>query len=191
MIYSKYDIEKLRQNADIRKVIPGADEFRPSSYVRCPSCGHEGKSKGLQVVHRGSAKNYAHCYACGFHLNDAIAAVMFYDYNNDKSKYPLPFEEGKKKIDKLGGYEKLYRIKFEADYLAKLAYEGARRIYGEPLSEEVDERIRFELHIMKTMGFPGYFLIVQDFINAARSELGVWVGPGRGSAAGSVESSQK
>jgi DNA polymerase-3 subunit alpha len=50
----------------------------------------------------------------------------------------------------------------------------------------VDDRIRFELHIMKTMGFPGYFLIVQDFINSARDELGVMVGPGRGSAAGSV-----
>ena len=48
------------------------------------------------------------------------------------------------------------------------------------------ERVRFELHIMKTMGFPGYFLIVQDFINSARDELGVMVGPGRGSAAGSV-----
>lgn len=47
------------------------------------------------------------------------------------------------------------------------------------------ERMKFELHIMKTMGFPGYFLIVQDFINAARQQLGVSVGPGRGSAAGS------
>ena len=55
-----------------------------------------------------------------------------------------------------------------------------------PLTQEVDDRIRFELHIMKTMGFPGYFLIVQDFINSARDELGVMVGPGRGSAAGSV-----
>ena len=54
------------------------------------------------------------------------------------------------------------------------------------LPKEVDDRIRFELHIMKTMGFPGYFLIVQDFINSARDELGVMVGPGRGSAAGSV-----
>ena len=54
------------------------------------------------------------------------------------------------------------------------------------LPPEVEERIRFELHIMKTMGFPGYFLIVQDFINSARDELGVMVGPGRGSAAGSV-----
>ena len=82
--------------------------------------------------------------------------------------------------------EKLYRIKLEADYLAKLAYDGAKRRYGENLSEEVQERIKFELHIMKTMGFPGYFLIVQDFINAARHQLDVSVGPGRGSAAGSA-----
>jgi len=95
-------------------------------------------------------------------------------------------EEGDKKIKKLGGYDKLYRIKFEADYLAKLSYDGARRLYGDPLPEEVRERINFELHVMKTMGFPGYFLIVQDFINAARNELDVMVGPGRGSAAGSV-----
>ena len=80
----------------------------------------------------------------------------------------------------------VYRIKFEADYLAKLAYEGAAKRYGTPLPKEVDDRVRFELHIMKTMGFPGYFLIVQDFINSARDELGVMVGPGRGSAAGSV-----
>ena len=57
---------------------------------------------------------------------------------------------------------------------------------GEALPPEVLDRIRFELHIMKTMGFPGYFLIVQDFINSARDELDVMVGPGRGSAAGSV-----
>ena len=105
---------------------------------------------------------------------------------DENGENPLPPEEGEKKIKKLGGYDKLYRIKFEADYLAKLAYEGAHRRYGEQLSQEVDDRVRFELHIMKTMGFPGYFLIVQDFINSARDELGVMVGPGRGSAAGSV-----
>ena len=90
------------------------------------------------------------------------------------------------KIDRLGGYDKLYRIKLEADYLAKLAYDGAVRRYGADYSDEVKERIKFELHIMKTMGFPGYFLIVQDFIAAARNQLDVSVGPGRGSAAGSA-----
>jgi DNA polymerase-3 subunit alpha len=114
-------------------------------------------------------------------------ADLYKEFTSDENgENQLSPEKGEAKIHKLGGYEKIYRIKFEADYLAKLAYEGAERIYGKPLSQEVDERIRFELHIMKTMGFPGYFLIVQDFINAARNNLGVWVGPGRGSAAGSV-----
>ena len=112
---------------------------------------------------------------------------LYQEFTSDENgENPLPPEEGEKKIKKLGGYDKIYRIKFEADYLAKLAYEGAHRRYGEQLSKEVDDRVRFELHIMKTMGFPGYFLIVQDFINSARDELDVWVGPGRGSAAGSV-----
>ena len=112
---------------------------------------------------------------------------LFKEFTCDENgEHPLPKKEAKKKIEKLGGIDKLYRIKFEADYLAKLAYEGAERLYPMPLSKEIDERIRFELHVMKTMGFPGYFLIVQDFINSARNELGVWVGPGRGSAAGSV-----
>ena len=136
---------------------------------------------------------------------------LFREFTSDENgENPLSREEGEKKIKKLGGYDKLYRIKFEADYLAKLAYEGAHRRYGvapptapegasiaasetivapsgaEGGASEVLDRIRFELHIMKTMGFPGYFLIVQDFINSARDELGVMVGPGRGSAAGSV-----
>jgi len=112
---------------------------------------------------------------------------LYDEFTTDENgENQLPPEEGEKKIKKLGGYDKIYRIKFEADYLAKLAYEGADRRYGSPLTKEVEDRIRFELHIMKTMGFPGYFLIVQDFINSARDELGVMVGPGRGSAAGSV-----
>ena len=153
---------------------------------------------------------------------------LYREFTTDENgQNPLPPEEGEKKIKKLGGYDKLYRIKFEADYLAKLAYEGAYRRYcpdgsryevrgtryenssedvqaensmeegnlaprtshlapRKELPAEVEDRIRFELHIMKTMGFPGYFLIVQDFINSARDELDVWVGPGRGSAAGSV-----
>ena len=111
---------------------------------------------------------------------------LFDEFTRDENgNVVLSQEDAEAKIKKLGGYDKLYRIKFEADYLAKLAYEGAKRRYGDPLSEELSERIKFELHIMKTMGFPGYFLIVQDFINAAREQLGVSVGPGRGSAAGS------
>ena len=112
---------------------------------------------------------------------------LYDEFTTDENgQNPLPPDEGEKKIQKLGGYDKIYRIKFEADYLAKLAYEGAKNRYGDPVPDEVHDRVKFELHIMKTMGFPGYFLIVQDFINSARDELGVMVGPGRGSAAGSV-----
>ena len=112
---------------------------------------------------------------------------LYREFTTDENgENPLPADAADKKIAKLGGYDKIYRIKFEADYLALLAYKGARERYGEPLPQEVEERVKFELHIMKTMGFPGYFLIVQDFINSARDELDVWVGPGRGSAAGSV-----
>ena len=114
-----------------------------------------------------------------------------------------------------GDLQKVVRIKFEADYLRRLTLEGVVSHYlipeygytgdpipvvmkGGPEGEEFErkvieamrpdvwERIKFELHIMKTMGFPGYFLIVSDFIRACREELGVSVGPGRGSAAGSA-----
>lgn len=70
------------------------------------------------------------------------------------------------------------------DYLRHLTFEGAKRRYGE-ISAIVEERINFELSVIKDSGYPGYFLIVQDFTKAAR-EMGVSVGPGRGSAAGSV-----
>ncbi|MBR5732800.1 MAG: DNA polymerase III subunit alpha, partial [Lachnospiraceae bacterium] len=112
---------------------------------------------------------------------------LYREFTTDENgENPLPKDEADSKIKKLGGIDKLYRIKFEADYLAKLAYDGAKKLYGDPLEKHVADQIKFELHIMKTMGFPGYFLIVQDFINAAFNELGVSVGPGRGSAAGST-----
>jgi DNA polymerase-3 subunit alpha len=105
---------------------------------------------------------------------------------NEHGETVMSKEDADKKIKKLGGYDKLYRIKLEADYLAELTFIGAKKRYGDPIPDNVMEQLKFELHIMKTMGFPGYFLIVQDFINAARTELGVSVGPGRGSAAGSA-----
>ena len=105
---------------------------------------------------------------------------------NENGEVVMSHDAAVDKVEKLGGCDKLYRLKLEADYLGKLAYDGARKMYGDPLPDHVEERIKFELHIMKTMGFPGYFLIVQDYINAARHELGVSVGPGRGSAAGSA-----
>jgi len=73
----------------------------------------------------------------------------------------------------------------ENAYLRHLTYEGAKKRYGDPLSEEVIERLDFELNVIEKTGYPGYFLIVEDFIREARN-MDVSVGPGRGSAAGSV-----
>jgi len=96
-------------------------------------------------------------------------------------------KEDETRFDKLGGYDKVIRIKLEADYLRELTLQKARVRYADPIPPDVLERIEFELDTMKTMGFPGYFLIVQDFIQAAKS-MGVSVGPGRGSAVGSAVS---
>ncbi|MDO8933477.1 MAG: DNA polymerase III subunit alpha, partial [Rhodocyclaceae bacterium] len=70
------------------------------------------------------------------------------------------------------------------DYLRHLTFEGARKKYRE-ITPEVEDRLNFELHTVKTMGFAGYFLIVADFINHGK-DIGVFIGPGRGSAAGSA-----
>ena len=102
-----------------------------------------------------------------------------YDEETLTAMYP----EGR--VKKLGGYDKVIRIQFEAEYLASLVWEGAKRRWGDPVPKEIAERVQFELDTIRTMGFPGYFLIVHDYIFAARS-MGVWVGPGRGSAAGSA-----
>ena len=107
------------------------------------------------------------------------------DYEKKYTEQNLIEEFGEKVYERLGGYEKVLQIKFEADYLKYLTYIGAKKHYGENLEDSVEERLEFELDTIKTMGFPGYFLITQDFINAAK-DMGVVVGPGRGSAAGSA-----
>ena len=94
-------------------------------------------------------------------------------------------EANKGTIDRIGGFDKAYRVKLEADYLRYLTLQGAHQRYGEVIPEDKLKQIDFELDVIHNMGFPGYFLIVQDFIQAARN-LGVSVGPGRGSAAGSL-----
>ncbi|MBQ7811395.1 MAG: DNA polymerase III subunit alpha [Bacteroidales bacterium] len=83
------------------------------------------------------------------------------------------------------GNDRGVEFTYSVAYLCHLTYEGARWRYGETLDEVQAERIEFELKTICSMGFPDYFLIVQDFIAAARSE-GISVGPGRGSAAGSA-----
>ncbi|PIF06344.1 MAG: DNA polymerase III subunit alpha [Draconibacterium sp.] len=94
-------------------------------------------------------------------------------------------EFGEDEFTRLGGYEDALRVKMESSYLKLLTFKGAKERYGDPLPEEVVTRLDFELETIKKMGYPGYFLITQDFINKAK-EMGVLVGPGRGSAAGSA-----
>ncbi len=110
--------------------------------------------------------------------------VEIYDIDSDPimPKFPIPEEFGTE--EQYGS-----RLELESAYLRHLTMEGALKRYGKErleTDEELKERIEFELNTIISMGFPGYFLIVMDFIRAAREELGVSVGPGRGSAAGSV-----
>lgn len=109
------------------------------------------------------------------------------EFRKTVTEEQLISEFGENAYHRLGGFEKVARVKFESEYLHHLVYQGARARYGDPIPEHVSTRLDFELETIKTMGFPGYFLITQDFINAAR-EMGVLVGPGRGSAAGAAVS---
>lgn len=107
------------------------------------------------------------------------------EYKKKYSEQDLLEKFGEKSFNRMGGYDKVVRIVLEGDYLTHLTYEGAYERYGDPIPTEAKERLEFEIDTIVNMGFPGYFLIVQDFIRAAR-EMGVAVGPGRGSAAGSA-----
>jgi DNA polymerase-3 subunit alpha len=106
-------------------------------------------------------------------------------YKQKYSEQDLIDEFGEDTFHRLGDYDKVIRVKLESDYLTHLTKKGAQMRYGENLNDEIINRLKFELDTIKNMGFPGYFLIVQDFISAAR-EMDVAVGPGRGSAAGSA-----
>jgi DNA polymerase III subunit alpha len=108
-------------------------------------------------------------------------------YRRQYSEKGLIEEFGEKSYNEFGGFDRVVRIKYEAEYLRYLTYLGAGKKYGDPLTEEVTSRLEFELETIKKTGFPGYFLITQDYINEAR-KMGVLVGPGRGSAAGAAVS---
>lgn len=101
---------------------------------------------------------------------EVAGKVEFYSLSSNPIMPDFPLPEGFETAD---------------DYLHHITYEGAKKRWGENLSETIRDRLDFELSVIKKMGYPGYFLIVWDFIKAAR-EMGVSVGPGRGSAAGSA-----
>ena len=110
-------------------------------------------------------------------LQEIVNKIEEYDLAREvllpKFKIPLSFHEKNKLSEDI-----------ENDYLKYLTFQGAKKCYDK-ISNDLNERILFELSVIKNSGYPGYFLIVQDLIQAARS-MGVAVGPGRGSAAGSV-----
>lgn len=72
----------------------------------------------------------------------------------------------------------------EDNYLENLCFTKAKQIYGDSFTEEVSDRLKYELQIIMDRGASGYFLFLQDVVNTAQSELGIWIGPGRGTAAG-------
>jgi DNA polymerase-3 subunit alpha len=112
------------------------------------------------------------------------------------AEYPEALVNTQKIVEKINSFEierEVILPKFplpegfpsEMDYLRKLTFEGAKERWGDPVPELILERLNFELDTVEKMGYPGYFLIVWDFISKAR-EMNVLVGPGRGSAAGSA-----
>ena len=107
-------------------------------------------------------------------INEIVEKVDFYDLNRDVllPKFSLP-ADFKPNTDDI-----------ENEYLKHITYLGAKNIYKK-IDDSLSEKIDFELSVIKNSGYPGYFLIVQDLINAARN-MGVSVGPGRGSVAGSI-----
>ena len=109
-------------------------------------------------------------------INDLVLKISPFDLNNEVQlpKFQIPKEFSNKSKNGSG----------ENEYLKHLTFQGAKKRYGK-VSNELRERIEFELETIKNTGYPGYFLIVEDFIKKAR-EMNVSVGPGRGSAAGSV-----
>ena len=117
-----------------------------------------------------------------FPIPDSFGTIEAYRLKYSEEDLIEEFKNFHKKPD---NYEHALRVKFESDYLTYLVNLGVSTRYGDNPAKEVIERVEFELDTIKSMGFPGYFLIVQDFIAAAR-KMQVIVGPGRGSAAGSV-----
>ncbi|MFZ6053310.1 DNA polymerase III subunit alpha [Halocola ammonii] len=112
--------------------------------------------------------------------NEIVGKIERFELARDvllpKFDFPEKFKDPKDEED--GGN------RGENNYLRHITYEGAKKRYGE-ITDEIRERLDFELETIANTGYPGYFLIVQDFTNKAR-EMDVSVGPGRGSAAGSA-----
>ena len=148
--------------------------------------------------------NIQQCIAVGKTLEEFDTAPLRFRWLTSKkfmtelfSDYPEAISNTMEIFDKVETYDIHHApimppvsipegFKNDTDYLEHLTYTKAKVIYGVPLPEEVDDRLQFELEIIKKNGAERYFLFIQDVVNYAEKELGALVGPGRGSSAGSL-----
>jgi DNA polymerase-3 subunit alpha len=133
------------------------------------------------------SKNFSDLPEAIDNTNEVVSKIELLDLKRNilLPAFPIPDEfKTHTKEEKIGKDVVTPESLNQWEYLKHLTYEGAKKRYSE-ITEELRDRIEFELFTIKTMGFAGYFLIVSDFIRAGRNQ-GVYIGPGRGSAAGSV-----
>ncbi len=119
--------------------------------------------------------------------NEIVDKIKTLDLRKDilLPNFPIPEEFKTHTLSEMVGKKELTAdVLNQWEYLRHITFEGGRKKYG-TITPEIEERLNFELNTIRNMGFPGYFLIVADFIDAGR-KMGVFIGPGRGSAAGSV-----
>ena len=177
----EYGVKVVGTN-DVHYVAPG--DLAVCNIQRCAAIGKTmdefAKTDILQFRWLTSRKHMCELFS---DVPEAIASTMeifdkveFYDIRHAPIIPTIDIPNG-------FGDEKTCK---EDAYLEYLSFSKAKQIYGESLPEDVTERLRFELEIIKKRGASGYFLFLQDVVNIAQSELGIWVGPGRGSAAGSL-----
>ncbi|WP_294207953.1 DNA polymerase III subunit alpha [uncultured Chryseobacterium sp.] len=188
----KYNVKILAQNETF---YTNKDDSNIQDIVSCIKDGEKlttpvgkgfGKRRGLAtqeyyIKNRDEIKEAFLAYPDAFDAyGEFLAKFSPYTLKRDVllPKFDIPEEFIHPEDDLDGGK------RGEMAYLTHLTYEGARKKYAE-ITEEIKERLDFELDVIANTGYPGYFLIVQDFCNEARN-MGVWVGPGRGSAAGSA-----
>jgi DNA polymerase-3 subunit alpha len=117
--------------------------------------------------------------------NEIVDKIKTLDLRKDilLPNFPIPDEFKTHTLSEMVGKKELTAdVLNQWEYLKHITFEGAKFKYG-TINAEIEDRLNFELNTIRNMGFPGYFLIVADFIDAGR-KMGVFIGPGRGSAAG-------
>ena len=182
--YDDNTVSLLKAQADIRTCIPGADRSKATSYVQCPKCGaegkHGGKQKGLCVTHT-SRKNIAHCFSCGFTLNNALDATMYYRCNEDRSRYKEILRGGVKGdtartesmliIEKLGKYAAIRAAEVEA---VRRYIEGHRQYPTIVCGDFNDTPISYT-HYALSQGLTDCYAASGRGIGLSYNQKGFWV----------------